>query len=122
MAFSERHIQDVTILDFEGRLTYTAGEDLSRRITALASNGANVVLNLAGVSYVDSAGLGAIVNAFTKLRDTGGGLAFLNPTLRTQHVLDITGIASLVKTFPSEQLAIASYALPDSPASPETVL
>lgn len=110
MAFTARRIHDITILDFEGRLTFTAGEELSRRITALAAaDRPKVVLNLAGVIYVDSAGLGAIVNAFMKLRDTDGGLTFVNPTMRTKHVLEITGIASLVETYASEQLAIASY-------------
>jgi anti-sigma B factor antagonist len=116
MPFDERHIQDITILDFEGRLTFTAGVELSRRITSLANaNTTKVVLNLERVSYVDSAGLGAIVSAFTQLRGGAGGLKFVNPSARTQHVLEITGIAKLVETFTSERLAVASYAAAASP-------
>jgi anti-sigma B factor antagonist len=111
MPFDERHIQDITILDFEGRLTFTAGVELSRRITSLmAARAHKVVLNLERVTYLDSAGLGAVVGAFTKLRGEKGGLKFVNPSARTQHVLDITGIAKIVETFPSERLAVASYA------------
>ena len=111
MPFDERHIQDITILDFEGRLTFTAGVELSRRITSLANaNTRKVVLNLERVSYVDSAGLGAIVSAFAQLRGGTGGLKFVSPSARTQHVLEITGIAKLVETFTSERLAVASYA------------
>jgi anti-sigma B factor antagonist len=107
----ERQIQDVTILDLEGRLTFTAGTELSRRVMTLAArHTTKVVLNLERVSYIDSAGLGAIVHAFTRLRGANGGLRFVNPSARTQHVLEITGIASLVETFASEQLAIDSFA------------
>lgn len=110
MPFDERHTRDITILDFEGRLTFTAGVELSRRITALmAARETKVVLNLERVTYLDSAGLGAVVSAFTKLRGGKGGLKFVNPSARTQHVLDITGIAKIVETFASERLAVASY-------------
>ena len=113
MSFDERQIRDVTVLDLEGRLTFTAGSELSDRAIALASRGgAKVILNLERVSYIDSAGLGAIVQAFTHLRSTHGGLKFVNPTARTQHVLHITGITSLIETFATEKLAIDSFAGP----------
>ena len=69
MRFSERIIAGVTVLDLEGRLTFTAGADMGRRIQALLVGGATqLVLNLEGVSYVDSAGLGAMIEAFTVAR------------------------------------------------------
>lgn len=111
MAFDERTVHDITILDFDGRLTFTAGVELSRRITALAQAGvSNVVLALDRVSYVDSAGLGAIVDAFMQLRQRDGMLKFVNPSSRTRHVLEITGIATLIETYPTEAAAIASVA------------
>ena len=113
MPFDERTSQDITILDFEGRLTFTAGVELSRRITSLAiQNVTKVVLNLERVSYVDSAGLGAIVGAFTELRRRNGELKFVNPSTRTQHVLEITGIAALIATFATEAAAIHSFGGP----------
>ena len=117
MSFDERQIRDVTVLDLEGRLTFTAGTELSRRVMALASRHATkVILNLERVSYIDSAGLGAIVHAFTNLRGANGGLKFVNPSPRTQHVLEITGITSLVETFTSEKLALDSFAVPQPSA------
>jgi len=115
MPFDERTIQDITILDFEGHLTFTAGAELSRRIASLAdARVTKVILNLERVSYVDSAGLGAIVSAFTELRHAGGVLKFANPSRRTQHVLEITGIATLVVTFATETAAVHSFG--DTPA------
>jgi anti-sigma B factor antagonist len=110
MPFDERTIHDITILDFNDRLTFTAGVELSRRITSLAAtNVTKVILNLERVSYVDSAGLGAIMSAFTELRQREGVLKFVNPSARTQHVLAITGIAALVATFATEAAAVHSF-------------
>ena len=111
MSFNERSIGSVTILDLVGRLTHNAGMEMGQRMQTFSQRGPqNVVLNLAEVSYVDSAGLGAMVDAFTRLRSRGGALKFLNPTARTRHLLDITGLATLVSTYDDEASAVASFA------------
>lgn len=111
MSFDERRIHDVTILTIEGRLTFNTGAELGRHIASLASAcRSNVVVNLERVSYMDSAGLGALVSAYTHLRQRRGALKFVNPSARTKHVLTITGIATLVETFLSESAAVASFA------------
>ena len=110
MGFHERTIAGVTVLDLEGRLTFTAGADMDRRIQALLLGGATkLVLNLEGVSYVDSAGLGAMIEAFTMARQKAVRLTLLNPTARTRHLLEITGLARIVETFDSEAAALASW-------------
>jgi anti-sigma B factor antagonist len=109
LGFHERTIAGVTVLDLEGRLTFTAGADLGRRIQALLLGGATkLVLNLEDVSYVDSAGLGAMIEAFTVARQKAVRLTLLNPTARTRHLLEITGLARIVETFDSEAAALAS--------------
>ena len=80
---------------------------MGRRIEALLAGGAtHLVLNLEGVSYVDSAGLGAMVEAFTVARHKAVRLTLLNPTERTRHLLEITGLARIVETFDSEAAAL----------------
>jgi anti-sigma B factor antagonist len=109
LGFHERTVAGVTVLDLEGRLTFTAGADLGRRIQALLLGGATkLVLNLEDVSYVDSAGLGAMIEAFTVARQKAVRLTLLNPTARTRHLLEITGLARIVETFDSEAAALAS--------------
>jgi anti-sigma B factor antagonist len=108
LGFDERQIAGVTILDLEGRLTFTSGTEMGRRVRALVVGGAShVVLNLENVSYVDSAGLGAMVEAFTMARQKAVRLTLLNPTERTRHLLEITGLARIVATFDSEAAALA---------------
>ena len=114
MGLNERMIAGVTILDLEGRLTFTAGVELGRRVQALLIGGTTqLVLNLEDVSYIDSAGLGAIVEAFTVARHKAVRLTLLNPTERTRHLLEITGLAKIVESFDSEAAAIASWATVD---------
>ncbi len=82
---------------------------MGRRIQALMVGGATqLVLNLEDVSYVDSAGLGAMVEAFTLARHKAVRLTLLNPTERTRHLLEITGLSRIVETFDSEAAALAS--------------
>ncbi len=109
MRLNERMIAGVTILDLEGRLTFTAGAEMGRRVQALLVGGTTqLVLNLEDVSYIDSAGLGAMVEAFTVARHKAVRLKLLNPTERTRHLLEITGLARIVETFDSEAAALAS--------------
>ncbi len=110
MAFDERRVEDVILLNFHGQLTYTSGIELKHRVAQLADGDtAKVILNLEDVTYVDSSGLGAIVDTFIKLRKRGGDLRFVNPSSRCRHLLDITNIAPAVQTFPSENDALASF-------------
>jgi anti-sigma B factor antagonist len=109
LGFHERTVAGVTVLDLEGRLTFTAGADMGRRIQALLLGGATkLVLNLEDVSYVDSAGLGAMIEAFTMARQKAVRLTLLNPTARTRHLLEITGLDRIVESFDSEAAALAS--------------
>lgn len=110
MAFKERIVDGVTILDLDGRLTYSAGTEMSRRLHTLATQTPHrIVLNLENVSYIDSAGLGAMVAAFTAVKQRGGLLKFLNPSARSLHLLEITGLDKLIETFDSESAAVASF-------------
>jgi anti-sigma B factor antagonist len=118
LEFDVRVIAGVTVLDLEGRLTFTSGAELGRLVQARLAGGATqLVLNLERVSYVDSAGLGAMVEAFTKARDRAVGLTLSNPTDRTRHLLEITGLARILEitglarsvgTFDSRAEALAS--------------
>lgn len=109
MRFSERNTAGATVLDLEGRLTFTAAAAMGQCIQALLVGGTtHLVLNLEGVSYVDSAGLGAMVEAFTVARHKAVRLTLLNPTARTRHLLEITGLARIVEIFESEAAALAT--------------
>ena len=68
-----------------------------------------VILNLAQVPYIDSAGLGEIVRTYTTVSRQGGSLKLLNLTKRITDLLSITKLLTVFETFDSEPDAIKSF-------------
>ena len=71
--------------------------------------GLKIILNLADVPYIDSAGLGEIVRTYTTVSRQGGKLKLLNLTKRIQDLLAITKLLTVFDTYDSEAEAIKSY-------------
>ena len=111
MQIAERESGAVTVLDLSGKITL--GEDgnlLKDKLQSLLhQNKKNILFNLANVSYVDSAGLGAIVSAYTTVTREGGSLKLANVTKKLQDLLSITKLLTVFETFDSEDEAIRSY-------------
>src|ERR687895_2009278 len=111
MQMTERQSGSVTVLDLSGKITL--GDDgtlLKDKLHSLLHQGKkNVLLNLAKVSYVDSAGLGALVSAYTTVTREGGTLKLANVTKKLEDLLSITKLLTVFETFDSEDEAIRSY-------------
>jgi anti-sigma B factor antagonist len=111
MQIAERESGAVTVLDLSGKITM--GEDgnlLKDKLQSLLHQGKkNILFNLAQVSYVDSAGLGAIVSAYTTVTREGGSLKLANVTKKLQDLLSITKLLTVFETFDSEGEAVRSY-------------
>ena len=91
----------MTVLDLSGRITLGEGGTLLKdKLHSLLHQGKkNVLLNLGEVSYVDSAGLGALVSAYTTMTREGGTLKLLNVTKKLQDLLSITKLLTVFETF-----------------------
>ena len=89
MKIVERQVGDVVILDLHGKILIGEGDDALREaVTKLADSGkTKILLNLADVPYVDSAGLGEIVRTYTTVSRKGGKLKLLNLTKKIQDLL-----------------------------------
>jgi anti-sigma B factor antagonist len=111
MEISERNDGKVTILSLAGKVTLGEGDVLLKdKLHSLLNQGRkDVLLNLAQVSYVDSAGLGAIVSAYTTMTREGGSLKLANVTKKLQDLLSITKLLTVFETFDSEDEALRSY-------------
>ena len=111
MQIEERAAGDVTILDLRGKMTLGEGDELLReKIASLVNAGQkNLLLNLDGVPYIDSAGLGEMVRSYTTVSRQGGKLKLLNLTKRIEDLLSITKLLTVFETFESEAEAIQSY-------------
>jgi len=111
MQIEERAVGDVVILDLKGKITLGEGDELLKdKVNSLVNQGhRKIVLNLADVPYIDSAGLGEVVRTYTTVSRQGGSLKLLNLTKRITDLLAITKLLTVFETFDSESGAIGSF-------------
>jgi len=111
MKIEERAVSGVTILDLQGKMLIGEGDELLReKINQLVENGTGkIVLNLAEVPYVDSAGLGEIVRCYTTVSRKNGKLKLLNLTKRIHDLLSITKLLTVFEAYDSEAEGVASF-------------
>lgn len=111
MEIAERKVSDVTILDLSGKMTLGEGDEMLKQTinNLLAAGSKKLVLNLEGVPYIDSAGLGEVVRTHTTVSRQGGSLKLLNLTKRIEDLLSITKLLTVFDTYDSEAEAIKSF-------------
>ena len=112
MQIEQRAAGDVVILDLKGKITLGEGDELLKdKVNSLVNQGhKKIVLNLAGVPYIDSAGLGEVVRTYTTVSRQGGSLKLLNLTKRITDLLSITKLLTVFETYENENDAVRSFA------------
>ncbi len=102
---------DVTVLQLTGRLVGEDGDaplgDLVDRL--LQQNRMKLVLDLALVTYIDSAGLGLLVSRYVRFRRRGGDVRLVSLTDRSRHLMAITNLVTVFATFESQAEAVRSF-------------
>jgi len=102
--------EDVVILTLKGRLTLGESNIVRERIAQLSAAGKhNVVVDLGGVEYIDSTGLGILVICFTSLKKQGGALKLVNPNKRNVELLLLTKLHTVFEVFTEVQDAVNSF-------------
>ncbi len=101
----------VTIIDLSGRITLGEGSAMLRQMVRdlLEKGQRKIVLNLADVSYIDSAGIGELVTGFTTARTHGGELKLLHLTKKVHDLLQITKLYTVFDVHMDERTAAASF-------------
>ena len=107
----ERQAGDVTILDLSGEVRIGEGSiSLRDSIRKLSDEGKKkVLLNLAGVKYMDSSGVGELIANYTTISRAGGQLKLLNLTDRIQNLLVITKLLTVFDSYENEAEALKSF-------------
>jgi len=108
---TQRETNGIYLLALKGRLALGLESDGLRSVidNLLASGATRVVINLEQVNYVDSAGLGALIEIHRKFKAAGGTLKLcaLRPNLK--QALEIARILPIFDTCPDESAALASF-------------
>lgn len=107
----ERSAGDVTILLLTGQMVLDDGDlAFGRRVRALVDRGSvKVVLDLGGVTYIDSSGVGMLVAKLKSLREKGGDMRLLHLDRRAESLLGMLKLLVVFETFQDEPAAVRSF-------------
>src|SRR5579872_3330226 len=111
LTITEKEVSGVTVLDLSGRITLGEGSaELRAKLKDLLKEGkTRLVLNLADVSYIDSAGLGTLVAGYTSAQSQGARLKLANLTSRFTETLNITKLVTVFEVYNTVAEAILSF-------------
>jgi anti-sigma B factor antagonist len=111
LKINTREVAQVTILDIEGRIIL--GDEIGSLRTAvhklIAEGKKKIILNLAGVEYIDSSGVGELVGCYTTVRSAGGELKLLNLTQKVNDILYVTKLYTVFDIKDDEFTAVKSF-------------
>jgi anti-sigma B factor antagonist len=105
-----RTVDDIVIVDCNGRIIFgEESADLRDTVKMVISQSKRVILNLSGVTYIDSGGLGTLVALYTTARNNGGSIKLANLTQRVGDLLQVTKLVTIFDVHDSEEKALESY-------------
>ena len=107
----ERREGDVAVLDLKGRIRISGGTlALHKSIRCLVDEGkSKILLNLAGVTHIDSTGLGELISSYVTLSNKGGQIKLVHLTERLQDIMTITKLLTVFDVYDNEADALASF-------------
>ena len=110
MEINTRRVKDVVVADLIGRLDSRTCGPASTELNRIVQAGdRKVLLNLAGLEYISSAGLRAIHVAAKLMQGHGGMLKICQANPTVKQVMEVTGISSLLHLHPTEADALDSF-------------
>jgi anti-sigma B factor antagonist len=113
MAITERQLGPITVLSPSGKITIDNTGELKEKVTgALAAGHRQIVIDLGGVTYIDSSGLGELVSCHTSALREKGAIKLANLGKRSKDLLVMTKLITVFPVYDTEAEAIASFAQP----------
>jgi anti-sigma B factor antagonist len=111
LKIASREVNGVSILDLSGQITLGEGSvQLREAVRGLLGRGKkNILLNMGNIDYIDSAGLGELVSAFTSAKNQQAEVKLLQLTRKVQGLLQLTKLYTVFDIKDDEAIAIASF-------------
>ena len=110
LELKERDEKGVIIIDIKGRFTAVESPEFKAYINKLLEKGKKrIIVNLGGVSFIDSSGIGALVGALTTLRKQEGNLKILNLNDQIEKIFQITRLNKFFDIYEDEFEAVESF-------------
>jgi anti-sigma B factor antagonist len=110
LSLETRHRGDVMIIHCQGRIVYRdEAVALSKLVGETLENGGKIVLDLSGVTSIDSAGIGELVLLHTWAQSRNADLKWANPSPLVRELLDLTHLDTVLDIYPSLSEALAEF-------------
>jgi anti-sigma B factor antagonist len=111
MKATSRTVDDVEIISLQGKITIGSGDTQLREVITNAVNaGKNkILLDLSGVTTIDSSGIGELVGSYTTATNRGGKLKLLHLPAKLNELLHVTQLITVFEVYENEAEAIASF-------------
>lgn len=105
-----RHTPQGSLIDLRGRLTFFEVGVLRENVTRLLGEGhKHIVLNLSGLQYLDSSGIGELARMYVMVLKAGGEMKVVGLSRNVQDVLKVTHLYQVFPEFPDEETALQSF-------------
>jgi anti-sigma B factor antagonist len=108
MKATTRDVNDIAIIKVDGKITIGAGDQQLRDVIAGASSN-KILLDLSGVTTIDSSGIGELVGSYTTVTNKGGKLKLLHLPAKLNELLHVTQLITVFEVYENEQEAINSF-------------
>ena len=109
-AVTIRQSSAISILDVSGRLTSFEIGALRESVSRLLKQGQkNIVLNLSGLQYLDSSGIGELARIYVSVVKQSGEMKVIGLSSKVEEILKITQLYQVFPEFPSEEAALNSF-------------
>jgi anti-sigma B factor antagonist len=111
MKLSLREVSHVSVVDITGRITLgdETGQLRDTVANLIGQKKMKILLNLAGVDYIDSSGVGELVSSFITVRNAGGDLKLLNLTPKVNDILNVMKLYTVFDIRDDEFTAVKSF-------------
>ena len=118
---SAGHAERAMVVEVSGELDLHSAPQLRAEIARTIENYAppRIVVDLSGVTFLDSTGVGVLVGAFKRAREAAGTLHFCSPQSRVRRVFEITGLLGALPLFETRDAALAALENSADTAQPQ---
>jgi len=111
MKATSRNVGNVELIKLEGKITIGSGDSQLREVitNALNSGKNNLLLDMSGVTTIDSSGIGELVGSYTTVTNRGGKLKLLHLPAKLNELLHVTQLITVFEVYENEQEAVNSF-------------
>jgi anti-sigma B factor antagonist len=111
MKATSRSVDGVEIISLQGKITIGSGDSQLREVitTAMNDGKTKILLDMSGVTTIDSSGIGELVGSYTTATNRGGKLKLLHLPAKLNELLHVTQLITVFEVYENEQEALQSF-------------